>query len=73
LDRHGYVEAINQALLDHYQRELVTCIGPVAKFLIQETLSQHAHLSPERLVTVLAERIPNPEQATEFRRRILRH
>ena len=63
--------AINQALLEHCQRELVTCIGPVAKFLIQETLSQHAHLSPEHLVTALAERIPNPQQATEFRRRIL--
>ena len=65
--------AINQALLEHCQRELVTCIGPVAKFLIQETLSQYAHLSPEHLVTALAERIPNPEQATEFRRRILNH
>jgi serine/threonine-protein kinase len=72
LDASGYAVAINQALLDHCQRELVTYIGPVAKFLIQETLSQHAHLSPERLVTVLAERIPNPEQATEFRRRLLR-
>lgn len=71
-DKNGCTEAIDRALLDRCQRELVTCIGPVAKFLIQETLSQHARLSPERLVTVLAERIPNPQQATEFRRRILR-
>jgi serine/threonine-protein kinase len=62
---------MNPAMLEHCQQELVTCIGPIAKFLVQETLSQHRNVSPEQFVTILAERIPNSEQATEFRRRLL--
>lgn len=66
------------------EQELTECIGPVAKFLVQQaidagnipsnntnTAPTYANLTPEAFVNILAENIPNQNQALDFRRRLL--
>jgi serine/threonine-protein kinase len=51
-------------------QELTNFVGPIASFLIQETLAQNPSISAQLLVETLAEKIPNPQQAIAFRRRL---
>jgi serine/threonine protein kinase len=54
------------------EQELKNYAGPIAKFLVQKTLAKNPDISPEALVNLLADQIPEPSQAREFRNRILR-
>jgi serine/threonine protein kinase len=51
-------------------QELTNCVGPIASFLIRETLAQNPNISAQLLVETLAAKIPNPQQAIAFRRRL---
>jgi serine/threonine protein kinase len=51
-------------------QELTNFVGPIASFLIRETLTQNPSISAHMLVEALAEKIPNPQQAIAFRRRL---
>jgi serine/threonine protein kinase len=75
------VPSLNAVFVDHCERELMQCIGPIARFLVQNMISDwrtthgaanQTDLTPEALVTALAEKIPNQNQALEFQRRLLR-
>jgi serine/threonine protein kinase len=57
---------------DRCERELMSYIGPIAKFLVKDTLAKQPHLAPEDLIVALAQQIPQPSQAIEFRNRLLR-
>ncbi|WP_219904162.1 serine/threonine protein kinase [Stenomitos frigidus] len=53
------------------QQELTRCIGPMAKYIVEDTLEQNPHLSVYQLIETLAAEIPNTKQAAEFRQRLL--
>lgn len=61
---------LNPKFLQNCQQELSRCIGPMANFLIEDTISQFPQITPEQLVEALATEIPNPQRAQEFRKRI---
>lgn len=61
---------INPEFLKHCQQELSRCIGPMANSLLEDTLTQFPHLSPEQLVEALALEIPNLQRAQVFRNSI---
>lgn len=64
-------ESINSAFVEICQQELANCIGPIAGFLIQQVLHQNPEISAIGLVEELVAKIPNPQQAIAFRRRVL--
>lgn len=53
------------------QQELTQCIGPMAKYIIEEILFDFPDLSSQELVEAVAAEIPNRQQAAEFRQRLL--
>jgi serine/threonine protein kinase len=61
---------INPEFLNHCQQELSRCIGPMANSLLEDTLNQFPHLTPEQLVETLAKEIPNLQRAQVFRNSI---
>ncbi len=64
------VSSLNPEFLKLCQQELARCIGPFARFLIEDTLAEHPQIAPQQLVEVLAAEIPNPEQAKQFNRNV---
>ncbi len=54
------------------EQELTNYAGPIAKFLIRNTLAKNPDISPEDFVNLLAAQITQPAQAIEFRNRLLR-
>ncbi len=56
--------------LEACRRELAECIGPMAKLLLDSVLAKQTGLSAEALLEAIAMRIPNPAQASQFRRRM---
>ncbi|WP_310427891.1 serine/threonine-protein kinase [Chamaesiphon sp. VAR_48_metabat_135_sub] len=49
------------------EKELINYIGPIGKFLVKTTLTKHPNLSSADFITLLAQHIPQPVQANEFR------
>jgi hypothetical protein len=64
-------DLLDPAFIKLCQQELAHCIGPIASFILQETLTQYPKASPQQLVEALVIEIPNPLQAAEFRQRLL--
>lgn len=62
---------LNFAFVERCQQELTNYIGPIASFLVKEVLSQNTDLSTQMLVDALVAKIPDSQQAIEFRRRLL--
>jgi serine/threonine-protein kinase len=62
---------LTQAVADRCQQELTRCIGPMAKYIVEDALDQNPQLSVPQLIDLLAAEIPNPQQASEFRQRLL--
>lgn len=58
--------------LQHCRQALTRCIGPMAEFLIEETLADYPHLDAQSLVFRLAAEIPDPRKATEFQQLLQR-
>jgi serine/threonine protein kinase len=65
------ITSINDLFVSQCERELLTYIGPVAKFLVRDTVAKAPHLTPAELVDTLANHIPNDRHAIEFHRRLL--
>jgi predicted regulator of Ras-like GTPase activity (Roadblock/LC7/MglB family) len=53
------------------QRELAEYIGPIADLVCRRILTQNPDLTASKLVEVLAQKIPDQQQALEFRDRLL--
>jgi hypothetical protein len=64
-------DLLDPAFIKLCQQELAHCIGPIASFILQETLTQYPKASRQQLVEALVIEIPNPLQAAEFRQRLL--
>ncbi len=62
---------LTPAFTKQCQQELTRCIGPMAKYIVEETLEQNDHLSGQQLIETLAGAIPNAKQAQEFRQRLI--
>lgn len=62
---------LNPAFVERCRQELARIVGPIAKYILAETLAQHPDISPLQLVEALVAAIPNPQQAIEFRQRLL--
>jgi serine/threonine protein kinase len=58
---------INSSFIDACQEKLAYYIGPMAVLIVEDLLSQNPNLSPQELVTILAEEIPDYKGAQEFR------
>ncbi|OKH18520.1 protein kinase [Hydrococcus rivularis NIES-593] len=54
------------------QQELAQFIGPIASIICQRILSKNPTISPRDFVEALAHKIPDPKQAEEFQRRVLK-
>jgi Ca2+-binding EF-hand superfamily protein len=63
--------AFNPEFTERCRRELARCIGPVASFILQDTLNQHPQIAPQQLIESLTAEITNPQKAQEFRQRLL--
>jgi serine/threonine protein kinase len=61
---------INENFVRQCEKELANIIGPVARFLVQKALESDPEISPDQLVEVLAEEIPESEQARYFQQRL---
>ena len=57
--------------IDRCERELLDYIGPIAKFLVKDTFAKNPNLDREAAVIALAQHIPQPDRAIEFRKRLL--
>ncbi|WP_219904160.1 serine/threonine-protein kinase [Stenomitos frigidus] len=53
------------------QQELTQYIGPMAKYILEEILFNDPEVTSKELIEAVAAEIPNPEQATKFRQRLL--
>ena len=51
------------------EQELTNHIGPIAKMLVNKTLTKYPHLTPAELIELLAAQIPQPLAAAEFSQR----
>ncbi len=54
-------------LINRCRRELINCIGPMAELIIDELSDELDNMSPEQIVQFLAEQIPDPKLAVNFR------
>ncbi len=55
------------------QQELAQLIGPMASIICQRILSKNSQLSAADFVKALAQKIPDPQQAQEFQKRLLKY
>jgi hypothetical protein len=53
--------------LERCQRELARYIGPVARFILEDTLAEHPRIVPHQLIELLSTEIPNPQNAKQFK------
>lgn len=63
-------QAIDANFISQCERELTYFVGPIAKIIIKQVLQSHPQISSIELVNNLADKIRDPKQALEFKRRI---
>lgn len=52
------------------EHELARCIGPMARLVVNSALAQNPNLSQEQFVEQLASKIPSPQAAATFRKKM---
>jgi hypothetical protein len=68
---HRPQATLNPMFVAQCQQELAYFIGPIARLVIDEAITQHSPASLQQLVDLLMQEIPDPQAALEFRRRLL--
>jgi serine/threonine protein kinase len=58
---------VNSTLIDRCKAELSAQIGPIASFIIEQTLSDTRYHQPQNFIEALAKRIPDANAAKKFR------
>jgi serine/threonine protein kinase/class 3 adenylate cyclase len=58
---------LSPTFLEHCRQELAGLIGPMAGLILKNVLSQQPQINPQQLVSALAAKIPNSQQAEAFR------
>jgi uncharacterized caspase-like protein len=64
-------ETLSESFIHQCEQALSAAIGPIATFLLQNTIKSQPQISRVELVETLSEAIPDPLQAAAFRRRLL--
>ena len=64
-------EKITEVLVYEYEQALAEFVGPIATFLVQNTLAGSPQISSIQLIEMLSEQISDPQKAVEFRQRCL--
>lgn len=62
---------LDSAFLQNCQRELARYIGPIARFILEDTLAEYPRILPQELVELLSAEIPNPQNAKQFKEHLL--
>jgi predicted regulator of Ras-like GTPase activity (Roadblock/LC7/MglB family) len=57
--------------IDRCQLELARYIGPVARFILEDTLAKSSPMDPEELINALSQEIQNAQQAQQFKDNLL--
>ncbi|MEO1146393.1 MAG: protein kinase [Cyanobacteria bacterium J06638_22] len=65
------LSAVDDAFLERCRQELARCVGPMASFLIEETLADHPQVDPQSFVTLLAAEIPDVSKAEAFQQSLI--
>jgi serine/threonine protein kinase len=65
------VSQISAEFIELCQQELTYCIGPMAKYILEEILFNAPDLSSQEFIEAMTAEIPNPQQAIKFRERLL--
>lgn len=61
---------LSPEFLTRCRQSLAQCVGPMADFLLEETLTAFPNLGPQGLVQQLSAQIPDPSQAEQFRQQL---
>ena len=62
---------VEAEFVDSCQKLLAEYIGPVAPILCKKTLAKNPNLTRKQFVEILAKKISDPQQASEFRQAVL--
>ncbi|MBD2259098.1 protein kinase [Pseudanabaena sp. FACHB-2040] len=62
--------SIAPEFLQRCRQELTRCIGPMAEYVIEETLADYPNLDAQNLVFRLAAEIPDARKAAEFQQKL---
>ncbi|GAB1540532.1 hypothetical protein NUACC21_32010 [Scytonema sp. NUACC21] len=62
--------SLSLEFLERCRQELAYYIGPMASFIVEETLDENAYASPYQFVELLAREISDTQAAFEFRQRL---
>jgi serine/threonine protein kinase len=63
---------LDPSFIARCQQELAQFIGPMASIICQRTLSKNTKISAVEFVSALAQKIPDPKQAEEFQKLLLK-
>ncbi|NJN04224.1 MAG: protein kinase [Leptolyngbyaceae cyanobacterium SL_1_1] len=63
--------SVSAAFLSRCQQALAYYVGPMAAFLIEETLADHPNVNDQQLVSLLVAEIPDAVKAQEFQSQLL--
>ena len=64
-------QKISEALICEYEQALAEIIGPIAMFLVRDTIASSPQISQMQLIETLSAEIYDPKQAAEFKRRFI--
>ena len=62
---------ISEVLICEYEQALTEIIGPIATFLVRDTLASFPQISQVKLIETLSAEIFEPQKAAEFKRRFI--
>lgn len=62
---------ITEALICEYEQALTEIIGPIATFLVRDTLASCPQISQAKLIETLSAEIFDPQKAAEFKQRFI--
>ena len=62
---------ISEVLICEYERALAEIIGPIATFLVRDTLASCPQISQVKLIETLSAEIVEPQKAAEFKQRFI--
>ncbi|KAB8331431.1 serine/threonine protein kinase [Scytonema tolypothrichoides VB-61278] len=62
--------SIKPEFVEYCRRELTSFVGPFASFVLEDTLDKNPQITPEQLVEVLVEKIPDQRRGQEFKKRL---
>lgn len=67
------VSSLEPEFVARCQENLAFYIGPMASMIIEEVLMESPDVSPYHFIQILAQEIPNPQDANEFSRKLFKN